>query len=93
LLQDLSKINGDKLNNVRHEDVRYFRNKKREYQKDKINGLATKNKNKNIGDMYMERKEFKKGCQLRSNLAKDENGDLLADSHNILNRWRNCFCQ
>jgi hypothetical protein len=21
------------------------------------------------------------------------NGDLLADSHNILNRWRNCFSQ
>jgi hypothetical protein len=24
---------------------------------------------------------------------KDENGDLLADSHNILNRWKNCFSQ
>jgi hypothetical protein len=23
--------------------------------------------------------------------VKDENGDLLADSHNILNRWRNYF--
>jgi hypothetical protein len=26
--------------------------------------------------------------QSRSNLVKDENGDLLADSHNILNRWK-----
>jgi hypothetical protein len=25
--------------------------------------------------------------------VKDENGDLLADSHNILNRWRNYFSQ
>jgi hypothetical protein len=25
--------------------------------------------------------------------VKDENGDLLADSHTILNRWKNCFCQ
>jgi hypothetical protein len=25
--------------------------------------------------------------------VKDENGDLLADSHNILNRWKNYFCQ
>jgi hypothetical protein len=25
--------------------------------------------------------------------VKDENGDLLADSYNILNRWKNCFCQ
>jgi hypothetical protein len=23
------------------------------------------------------------------NITKDENGDLLADSHNILNRWKN----
>jgi hypothetical protein len=29
----------------------------------------------------------------RSNLVKDENGDLLADSHNILNRWKNYFSQ
>jgi hypothetical protein len=25
--------------------------------------------------------------------VKDENGDLLADSHNILNRWKNYFSQ
>jgi hypothetical protein len=25
--------------------------------------------------------------------VKDENGDLLADSHNILNRWENNFSQ
>jgi hypothetical protein len=25
--------------------------------------------------------------------VKDENGDLLADSHNILNSWRICFSQ
>jgi hypothetical protein len=25
--------------------------------------------------------------------VKDENGDLVADSHNILNRWKNCFSQ
>jgi hypothetical protein len=23
--------------------------------------------------------------------VKDENGDLLADSHNIVNRWKNYF--
>jgi hypothetical protein len=26
-------------------------------------------------------------------LVKDENGSLLADSHNILNRWKNYFSQ
>jgi hypothetical protein len=25
----------------------------------------------------------------RSNLVKDENGDLIADSHNIGNGWKN----
>jgi hypothetical protein len=25
--------------------------------------------------------------------VKDENGDLLADSHNILNTWKNYFSQ
>jgi hypothetical protein len=35
--------------------------------------------------------EFKKGYQPRTNLVKDENGDLLADSHNILNRWKNYY--
>jgi hypothetical protein len=29
--------------------------------------------------------------QTSNNLVKDENGDLLADSHNILNRWKNYF--
>jgi hypothetical protein len=47
-LQDLSEINGDNLNNVRREATRYFRNKKRDYLKDKINELAMNSKNKNI---------------------------------------------
>jgi 50S ribosomal subunit-associated GTPase HflX len=47
-LQDLSEINGDNLNNVRCEASRYFRNKKKEYLKDKINEFATNSKYKNI---------------------------------------------
>jgi hypothetical protein len=34
---------------VRREASRYFRGKKREYPKNKINELATNNKNRNIG--------------------------------------------
>jgi hypothetical protein len=44
-------------------------------------------------DLYRGIGEFKRGYQPRSNLVKDENGDLLADPHNILNRWKNCFSQ
>jgi hypothetical protein len=46
-MQDPSKINADNLNNVRCEASKHFRNKKREYLKDKINELATNSKNKN----------------------------------------------
>jgi hypothetical protein len=31
-----SEINGDNLNNIRHKASRHFRNKKREYPKDKM---------------------------------------------------------
>jgi hypothetical protein len=50
-------------------------------------------KNENIEELYRRINEFKRGCQPGSNLVKDENGDLLADSHNILNRWKKYFSQ
>jgi hypothetical protein len=37
--------------------------------------------------------EFKKGYHPRTNTVRVENGDLLADSQSILNRWKNYFCQ
>jgi hypothetical protein len=91
-LQDPSEINGDNLRIVRRDASRNFRNKKREYMKDKVNELATNSKNKNIGDLYRGINEFKRGYQPKNNLGKDENGDL-ADSHSILNRWKNYFSQ
>jgi hypothetical protein len=91
-LQDPSEINGDHLKIVRREASRYFRNKKK-YLKDKINELAMNSKNKNIRYLYRGINVFKRGYQLRNNLVKDENGDLLVDSHNILNRWKNYFSQ
>jgi hypothetical protein len=51
-LQDPSEINGDNLRIVRREASTYFRNKKREYLKDKMNEFATNSKNKNIRDLY-----------------------------------------
>jgi hypothetical protein len=63
------------------------------YLKDKIDELAMNSKNKNIRDLYKGINDFMRRYQLRSNLMNDENGDLLADSHNILNRWRKCFSQ
>jgi hypothetical protein len=64
-------------------------NKKRQY---KINDLAM-NSNNNIRDLHRGINEFKKGCQPRRKWVKEGNGDLLADSHNILNRWKNYYFQ
>jgi hypothetical protein len=87
-------MNGDNVGNVRHEASRTFRTKKREYLKDKINKFETNNKIKNIRDLCRGITEFKNGCRPRSNLVKKiSNIDLLADSHSILNRWKNYFCQ
>jgi hypothetical protein len=86
-------MNGDNLNNIRCEVSRHFRNKKREHQKNKINGLVISSKNKNIRDWYTGTHEFQKSYQLRTNFVMDENGDLLANSHNNSERWKNCFSQ
>jgi hypothetical protein len=92
-LQNPSEINWDNLTKVRHEDSTYFRNKKTEYLKDKYNNLAMNGINQNIRDLYRVINEFKRSYQPKNNLVKDENGDLLADSHNILNRLKNYFSQ
>jgi hypothetical protein len=92
-LQDPDEVNEDNLSDVRQETITHFRNKKRECLKEEINDLEQNNKNKNIRDLYMGINEFKKGYQSRTNLVKDERGDLLVDPHKILNRWKNYFCQ
>jgi hypothetical protein len=34
---------------------------------------------------------LRKGYQPTSNLVQEENGDLLTDSNNIVNRWKSYF--
>jgi hypothetical protein len=82
-----------KLNKLICETRKHFKNKKKEYLKGKINELATNSKNKNIRDLYRVINEFKRGYQPSTNLAKDENGALLADCNTILNRWKIYFSQ
>jgi hypothetical protein len=82
-LQNPSQINGDNLQNIRHETSRTFRNKKRKYLKGKIKELETDSKHKNIRDLCRGINEFKKGYQARINIMKDENGNLLPDPQRI----------
>jgi hypothetical protein len=66
-LQSPSEANEDNLSDVRREANKYFRNKKREYLKDKINELGSYSKNKNIRELYRGISEFKKSYQPRTN--------------------------
>jgi len=57
--------------------------------KAKIGDLETNSKIKNIRDLYRGNNDFRKGYQSRTNIVKDEKGDLITDSHSILARWKN----
>jgi len=92
-IHDPSQSNVDNLNNVRRDASRHFRNKKKAYLKAKIAELETNSKIKNIRDLYRGINDFKKGYQPRTNIVKDDKGDLVADSHSTLARWRNYFSQ
>ena len=63
------------------------------YLKVKIEELETNSKINNVGDLYRGFNDFKKGYQPRTTIVKDEKGDLVADSHSIMARWRNYFSQ
>jgi hypothetical protein len=86
-------MNEDNLSHVRREVSRLFKNKKKECLKDGINELESDNENKDIRCLYRGIKEFRKGYEPRNDLVSDKRGDLVADTHNILNRWQNYCCQ
>jgi hypothetical protein len=73
-LQDPSEVSEGNLSGVRREASRHFRNKEREYLKDKINELGSSSKNKNIRDLYRGINAFKKGYKPRNNLTQDWGG-------------------
>ena len=59
----------------------------------KIEELEANSKIHNIGDLYRGINDFKIGYQHTCNIVKDEKGDLVADTHSIVVRWRNYFSQ
>jgi hypothetical protein len=56
-----SEVNEGNLSNIRWEASRHFKNKKREYLKDRINELESNGKNKNTRELYRGINKFKKG--------------------------------
>jgi len=92
-IQDPNRRNVDNLNYVRRDASRHFRNKKKEYLKATIEELETNSKLNNARDLYRGINDFKKGYPPRTIIVMDEKGDLVADSHSIIARWRNYFSQ
>jgi hypothetical protein len=92
-IQDPSQSNVDNLNNVRRDASRRFRNKKKAYLKSQIEEMETNSKINNIRDLHRGINDAKKGYQPRTRKVKDEKVDLVADSHSIMVRWKNCFSQ
>jgi len=89
-MQDPSQSDVDNLNNVRPDASRHFRNKKEVYLETKVEELETNSKIRKILRSCV---DFKKGYQPRTNIVKGEKGNLVADSHIILDGWRNYFSQ
>jgi hypothetical protein len=48
---------------------------------------------KYVRDLYRDIRDFKKGYQSRTNVGKDEKGDLVTDCYSIVAGWRNQFSQ
>ena len=87
-MQDLSQSNVDSPKKVIHEASRHFRNKKEAYLKAKIEEFEINSKIKNIRDLYRGISDFKMGYKSSTNIVK---GDLVADSHSNLARWKYHF--
>ena len=92
-VQDPCQSKVDNLNSVRREVSRHFRNKKKEYLRAKIEELGANSKIHNIRDLYSVINDFKKGYQPRCSIVKDEKGDIVAETHSIVVRWRNYLSQ
>ena len=57
----------------------------------KIEGLENNSKINNVRDLYRGINDFKKGYQPRTTIVKGEKGDLVADAHSNMARWRKYF--
>jgi len=70
---------------------RHFRNKNKAHLKTKIEELENNSKVNNVRDLYRGINDFKMGYRPRTVIVKDEKGELVADRHSIVARWRNYF--
>ena len=91
-IQDPSRSNVDNLNNIRLMPADIL-GKKEGISKVKVKEIETNSKINKVRDLYRSINNFKMGYQPRTSIVKDEKGDLVADPHSIVARWRNYFSQ
>ena len=76
-MQDPNQINAEAYSELKRRTSSTFRSRKREYIKEKINEIGKNNANKDVRNMYREIGEIRGGHQSRTDMMKDENGNLL----------------
>jgi hypothetical protein len=52
-------------------------------------GTGFNSKINKVRDLYRGINDFRKGYQPRTIIVKNEKGDVVADSHSIMAKWRN----
>lgn len=67
------------------------RQKKREWEKNRVLDIVDNNNKNNMRELYAGINSIRKGYQSQTTLIKDKNGNLLADEAGILMRWKNYF--
>ena len=92
-LHEQNEVNLGQLGSIRRESTRVLKSKKREYLRGKINDLETNARNRNNRELYQGIRIERKGFQARKNIIRNGNGDTIADSRSILDRWKNYFDQ
>jgi hypothetical protein len=70
-----------------------FQENKQGTLKAKIDELETNTNIKYVRKLYRGVRDFKKVYQPKTNIGKDEKGDLVTDCYSIVARWRNQFSQ
>jgi hypothetical protein len=92
-VQDQKQNNLDNPNNVRREASRHFKNRKEAYLKAKFEELKLTGVQKILGTCIGTSMNLRRICQPRTNIVKDEKGDVVVDSRRILVGWKDYFSQ
>jgi hypothetical protein len=73
--------------------ARHFRNKNKEHMKAKMRNLKLAVRSKMLGTCIGASVTLRRVYQSITSTVRDEKGDLVAESHNILARWRKHISQ